>query len=51
MRCCGYEGGASLEEDGPEVYAGKHQQKCNKKVSREVSTYKLTRLVESAYMC
>ena len=30
MRCCGHEGGASWEEYGPEICAGKCKEKCNK---------------------
>ena len=30
MRRCGDTGGALWEEYGPEIYAGKRKQKCNK---------------------
>ena len=50
MRCCGLQGGSSLEECGPKVYAGKHTQKFNKN-DKEVVVNDLARLVGSAQMC
>ena len=51
MGCYSHKESTSWEKYGSEFYAGERKQKCNKEWQREVWTYELTRLVQSASMC